>query len=141
MLLFPRSLYFHESDVTNLWQRFKCIVKVGTQFPLGKKLSLFGKRNIIIINCLMGKQQTPQAIYTKSWMSMCSDENNEKTFPERRERGRRSVKLPLIVSTEIVVEGLWELTFLMFILSLFMFLWRNAFSEIIVVPASKTIIL
>ncbi|KAI4547229.1 hypothetical protein MG293_003784 [Ovis ammon polii] len=34
-----------------------------------------------------GKQQTPQAIYTKSWMSVCPDENNEETFPERRERG------------------------------------------------------
>lgn len=48
MLLSPRSLHFDKSDVTHLWQGFKCIVKVGTQFPLGKKLSLFGKRNIFI---------------------------------------------------------------------------------------------
>lgn len=38
---------------------------------------------------------------------MCPDENNEETFPERRERGRGSVKPPLIVSTEGVLEGLW----------------------------------
>lgn len=53
----------------------------------GEEALFIWKKKYLHINCLTGKQQTPQAIYTKSWMSVCPDENNEETFPERRERG------------------------------------------------------
>lgn len=72
------------SDVTNSWQGFQCIVKVGTQFPFGERSSLYLEKEISSYNCLTGKQQTPQADI--QIMDVCvSDENNE-GLPERRAR-------------------------------------------------------
>lgn len=85
MVLVPRSLYFHESGKSQTCGKSQklYIMKAGTQISLGEEISLFGK--------ISSYELLEEYIMDlKSWLSICSDDSDERTLPERREGEERT---------------------------------------------------
>lgn len=82
MVLVPRSLYFHQSDKSQTWGKGQQLYYESGHMNSSEEETIFIWKNVLI--WIARKVDTD----LKSWMSVGSGENNERTIPESRERGR-----------------------------------------------------
>lgn len=81
MVLVPRSLYLHQSDKSQTGGKGQKLYYESGHMNSSEEETIFIWKNALI--WIAQKVDTD----LKSWMSVCSGENNERTIPESRERG------------------------------------------------------